>query len=141
MFDEENLFDEEFSTYNTESGEDEIFIDAGYVKRAILPESSLKQRRKQLKIQYSMSLKEYDAMLTRQKNCCAICGVHQRKINRNFDVDHNHNTGQRRELLCNECNFIRVGTVENCINREIDFYDETVAYLKKHSAKMERSTC
>lgn len=55
---------------------------------------------------YGVSLMAYAFMLVAQQSRCAICrrrpgeqGVKQRLC-----VDHNHETGAVRGLLCNECN-------------------------------------
>jgi hypothetical protein len=41
-----------------------------------------------------------------QKGCCAICGVHQneRSDGKDLAVDHDHETGEVRGLLCTNCN-------------------------------------
>ena len=53
---------------------------------------------------YGITLKEYDIMYEEQEGCCAICGIHQLEESRRFCVDHDHDTGQVRGLLCNNCN-------------------------------------
>lgn len=57
-----------------------------------------------LKRQYSMTLEDYNAMLLAQDNRCAICGTHKDKLKRILQVDHDHDTGKIRALLCNSCN-------------------------------------
>ena len=49
---------------------------------------------------YGLSRQEYDAKITQQQNMCAICGRVLDKPN----VDHNHETGEVRDLLCWNCN-------------------------------------
>ena len=39
-----------------------------------------------------------------QQGYCKICGIHQSELHRRFDADHNKKTGQRRGLLCGNCN-------------------------------------
>src|SRR6476469_6189244 len=65
-------------------------------------ECSLAQVRKShLKRTYGITFEEYDFMLDRQNGVCAICkGVHGRRL----AVDHNHETGKVRGLLCGSCN-------------------------------------
>lgn len=50
---------------------------------------------------YGLSDQEYQIQLLLQENCCAICGE---EFTKEPCVDHNHDTGQVRALLCNLCN-------------------------------------
>ena len=59
-----------------------------------------------LKKYYGISLKEYNEIFNRQKGCCAICGKHQQDIKGKFHVDHKHDTGKVRGLLCVNCNIL-----------------------------------
>lgn len=51
---------------------------------------------------YGLTDAEYDAMFMKQGGLCAICGCSETK--RRLAVDHNHNTGEIRALLCGKCN-------------------------------------
>jgi hypothetical protein len=54
---------------------------------------------------YSISMDEYESMLLRQKGVCAICDTPDPKgPTSKFVVDHCHDTGKIRGLLCNHCN-------------------------------------
>lgn len=56
-----------------------------------------------LRYHFSMSYDEYQAMLQKQNGGCAVCsGVN--KNGRALSVDHNHNTGKKRGLLCSNHN-------------------------------------
>ena len=55
--------------------------------------------------QYNMTVDEYRSMLSKQAGRCAICGSLP-KENQSLYVDHNHETGQVRGLLCSHCNFM-----------------------------------
>jgi hypothetical protein len=59
-------------------------------------------RARRLRHQYGLSVDEYDAMLARQGGVCAVCGGGPGA--RAFCVDHDHDTGAVRGLLCNPCN-------------------------------------
>jgi len=57
-----------------------------------------------LKKLYGITLEIYDEMLLKQNKVCAICSngpTHRRKY---LSVDHDHNTGEVRGLLCEPCN-------------------------------------
>ena len=43
-------------------------------------------------------------MFMKQNGCCAICGIHHTLLTKKLYVDHNHDTGELRGLLCNKCN-------------------------------------
>lgn len=60
-----------------------------------------------LKYLYGISLAEYNEKLERQGGGCAICGIKIPGGNgKHFYVDHNHATGQVRDLLCHNCNYV-----------------------------------
>lgn len=54
--------------------------------------------------QYGLTLDEYQAMLAKQGGSCAICGDEPSEGKR-LNVDHNHETGAVRDLLCRWCNY------------------------------------
>lgn len=59
---------------------------------------------------YGITLEEYNAILLSQNNVCAICGkvniFNSKFTNKrmSLSVDHNHETGKIRGILCNNCN-------------------------------------
>lgn len=53
---------------------------------------------------YGISLRQYEKLLEKQSGVCAICGRHQAEFKNSLDVDHNHETGKVRGLLCPSCN-------------------------------------
>lgn len=67
--------------------------------------NSTRTRKYNLLRQYGITEKGYANLLEKQKGLCAICGTDKPtgkwKV---FAVDHCHNTGMVRGLLCNECN-------------------------------------
>jgi len=69
------------------------------------------ERVKDIKLRsiYGLSLKDFQRLADKQNQCCAIC---QRKVA--LCVDHNHNTGQIRGLLCTRCNRL-LGMVHDSI--------------------------
>ena len=57
-----------------------------------------------LQWRYGISLDNWQDMFTKQNGCCAICKTHQSELKSSLHVDHNHNTGKVRGLLCSNCN-------------------------------------
>ena len=57
---------------------------------------------------YGIDAEGYAQILSSQEFCCAICGVHESESRgRNpgrLVVDHDHETGRVRGLLCSPCN-------------------------------------
>ena len=64
---------------------------------------ALSDRKSYLKRMFGMTPDEYEAMLAEQGGGCAICGrPPSERIS--LHVDHDHNTGRIRALLCFPCN-------------------------------------
>lgn len=61
-------------------------------------------RRYELKNKYNITEEDYDDLLKKQNNRCAICGVNKLEYTDKFCIDHNHITGEVRALLCSNCN-------------------------------------
>jgi hypothetical protein len=55
-----------------------------------------------LRSRYGIEMAEYDGILLAQGGRCAICN--KKSEGRSLVVDHNHETGQVRGLLCHHCN-------------------------------------
>lgn len=61
-------------------------------------------RMRTLKCRYGITAEEYNNLNEKQKGNCAICGRNHSELGRMLDVDHCHETGKIRGLLCNNCN-------------------------------------
>ena len=82
-----------------------------YIKKKQEKYDPIKQRDSNLKRCYGIGIKEYDILLEQQGGVCAVCGTDDPKGRqsgrgkvKDFYVDHNHDTGEVRGLLCNACN-------------------------------------
>ena len=68
----------------------------------------LAPRRTRLKNVYGITLDDYSRMLDEQQGVCAICQqectVYSGKEDTILCIDHDHETGEVRGLLCNACN-------------------------------------
>lgn len=70
------------------------------VRREQSPAKGYYSRDKSLRTKYGLSNLAYDVLYRQQGGNCAICGDHADVLN----VDHDHNTGMVRGLLCGRCN-------------------------------------
>jgi hypothetical protein len=73
----------------------------------------------------------YVALRDHQAGLCAICGKPETQKQRGkvirLSLDHNHETGQIRELLCHNCNLV-VGHAKESVK----ILQAAIDYLKKH---------
>ena len=87
----------------------------------------LQGRKKSIKNKYGISMEEYESLRVNQNYSCAICGLHEslNKTNgpqagiKRLSIDHCHDTGKTRGLLCNNC------------NRGLGFLGDTTERLEK----------
>ena len=84
--------------------------------RAILPlpknESARERnRRNHLRVKYGVTPEWYDAKTAEWGGVCEICGSSPKK-NSYLCVDHNHQTGELRGLICRDCN-ITLGIIKD----------------------------
>lgn len=63
-----------------------------------------KEIERHLMSHYGITTDEYNDMFRKQLGRCAICGAHQSECKRALSVDHDHETGKVRGLLCQKCN-------------------------------------
>lgn len=83
-------------------------------------------RANRLRIRYGLTVNDYDDMFTSQNGQCAICLTCSEK---RLHVDHDHQTGIVRGLLCSACNR-GLGDFKDDHSRLL----AAVAYLKKEEA-------
>ena len=77
------------------------------------------KRKWALKSRYNLTPAQYQSMLTKQGGKCALCSAEPKT----FHVDHCHNTGKVRGLLCHKCN-IRLGGWD-----DLQWREAAIAYL------------
>lgn len=79
---------------------------------------------------YNITIEEYEVMFKNQNECCKICGTSNpspRKQDQNFFVDHCHETGKVRGLLCNWCNR-GLGYFKD----DLDLLNKAMEYINEH---------
>lgn len=82
--------------------------------------------------QYGITSEIYDAILKSQDNRCAICGIDSNEVvngkNTRFAVDHDHETGDIRGLLCGNCNRSLGGLKDSP-----QLLQNAISYLNQHT--------
>lgn len=91
-----------------------------------------------LQRRYGLSVDEYQTLLANQNFACPICEVEisntiEYKGKRPVAVDHNHETGDVRGILCSMCNLMLGHARENTsiLYRAIVYLSERGAYASK----------
>jgi epoxyqueuosine reductase QueG len=85
-----------------------------------------------LQRKYGITAEDYSYMLEQQQGGCAIC-FQSTPSGRRLAVDHNHDTGEVRGLLCGSCNIGLGNFGDNVDNLEaaIDYLNYTSNYRKQ----------
>lgn len=84
------------------------------------------EHKRGLRRNYGITVEQYQAMFEAQQGKCAICGNHQSECKRRLAVDHDHDTGTIRALLCDNCN-PGIGYFKHSVER----LELAIRYLKK----------
>lgn len=94
-------------------------------RRKQYAQNPIKEKSAHLKYQYGITIEQYNKMFIAQNGICAICEMPERSISsksgnvKKLSVDHNHDTGEIRGLLCEKC------------NRGIGYLDESILIIKR----------
>ena len=86
------------------------------------------ERNGHYKRKYGISIEDYNNKFEEQEGKCAICGTHQLELKRRFVVDHHHDTGAVRSLLCYSCNNI-IGLAKESTKT----LSNAIRYIEEHS--------
>lgn len=81
------------------------------------------RRNNKIKKLYNISIDEYDNLYKNQIGGCLICHTKHDRLH----IDHCHNTGKVRGLLCSKCN-MAIGL----FNDDIKLLQETIKYISKN---------
>jgi hypothetical protein len=106
---------------------------ASYCSRVCSQEArklSGRQRDQHLRRKYGISAKDYDRLLAEQGGGCALCGVRPEDLSAGryrtyLHVDHCHETGRVRGLLCPEHNLLlgRFGDSPEMFRRVLEYLE------------------
>ena len=83
------------------------------------------------KCKYGITSEQYDVLMQEQSGLCKICHTQEVVVKRNsktqsLSVDHNHETGEIRGLLCNNCN-----TLIGLAREDISILENAADYLRR----------
>ena len=77
---------------------------------------------------FGITPEQYDQMLDSQGGRCAICGTDSHGHNKGqWPIDHDHETGVVRGLLCHNCNVMLGQAKDNT-----DTLRKAIEYLERH---------
>lgn len=96
-------------------------------------ENWVKYKSSELKSTYGITYTEYLRLLNKQSGVCAICQMPEQALSRTgkrkrLAVDHNHETGNVRGLLCSGCNQA-IGLLQDDPSRA----DSLATYLRERN--------
>jgi hypothetical protein len=83
-------------------------------------------RTKHLKRAYNLTAEEFTYLVMEQGGVCGICGL----VPSSLFVDHNHQTGEVRGLLCQKCN-----SGIGFLGDSLEGLEKAINYLKKTDSK------
>lgn len=86
-----------------------------------------KWRERSYKNKYGLTIEEVNEMLLSQNNQCPICQSAFKKT-KYMNIDHNHQTGKMRQILCSKCN-----TAIGLLDENIERFRRAIDYLHKWS--------
>jgi hypothetical protein len=76
---------------------------------------------------YGLTEQAYNEMWSEQSGRCKICNKHEQELGKVLYVDHCHNTGKVRGLLCNKCN-----TAIGLLFDDVDIILKAANYIKEN---------
>lgn len=92
-----------------------------------------------LRTKYNISIEQYNEKLAQQDGRCAICDKHQNELKQTMRVDHNHQTGKVRGLLCSVCNkaigSLRENTIllQNATDYLNHYKQESIFFMRRNN--------
>lgn len=86
----------------------------------------MSDKEKSLKYSYGLSLQQYEDLKQSQNYSCYICKRHESEVGKKgLVVDHCHNNGMVRKLLCGPCN-----TTLGLVKENVQTLGAMIQYLK-----------
>lgn len=92
------------------------------------PTTPRNRKAEKLQLRYGLTYEQWEAMRQAEDCRCMICGISEDELGKKLDVDHCHDSGKVRGLLCNPCN-----TMLGHARDKVEILEAAVAYLKENS--------
>lgn len=89
-----------------------------------------KDRRSSLKRFWGMTVEQYEAMKEKQGGTCALCPKTESNPHKRLCIDHDHENGKIRGLLCDNHN-----RAMGLFKDSIEDMEKAISYLKSHRSK------
>ena len=80
---------------------------------------------------YGLTIEQYNEMLKIQGGVCAICHQYNNIEGRGLTVDHDHNNGKIRSLLCSACN-----AALGLVKENVTTLYSMIEYINRHEPKI-----
>jgi hypothetical protein len=77
---------------------------------------------------FGITLEQYEKKLEEQNGKCEICGLTPIENKKSLAVDHDHNSGRVRGLLCNNCN-VAVGFLKDNVDKAKKMTEYITKYI------------
>lgn len=91
------------------------------------PEQKRLRRSRWLQRAYGITVDDFDLIFEKQGFACALCGSTTKNGRGNFVVDHCHEYGHNRAILCGKCN-----KGLGLFNEDPELLSAAAEYLIKH---------
>lgn len=68
------------------------------------PNTPKNKKAEKLQLRYGLTYEDWERIREAEGYACMICGITESELGKRLDVDHCHDSGRVRGVLCNPCN-------------------------------------
>jgi hypothetical protein len=97
-----------------------------------------KRRACALQYLYGMTLEDWNVLFDAQGRACACCGAKTSNAKSGWNVDHDHETGRVRGIVCHRCN-VTLGRVGDSLEAVKATFVQFVTYLERPPTRFRRT--
>ena len=92
------------------------------------PNTPRNRKADKLQLRYGLTYEQWERIREAESFSCMICGITEIEIGKKLDVDHCHDSGKVRGVLCNPCNTMLGHARDN-----VAILYAAVAYLQENA--------